>query len=103
MNDLFKRFSEVREHTAEDTLTVVSALLNATQKLVSLNLDTAHAVLEGGTLGLSTLLQAANPAQIAATSSGAIVPAEPNRCAMSRAIETSWKSARSVKPVATSR
>lgn len=80
MNDLFKRFSEVREHTAEDTLTVVSALLNATQKLVSLNLDTAHAVLEGGTLGLSTLLQAANPAQAISMQTGVVCPS-PERTA----------------------
>ncbi|MBO7411015.1 MAG: phasin family protein [Ottowia sp.] len=80
MNDLFKRFSEVREHTAEDTLAVVTALLNATQKLVSLNLDTAHAVLEGGTLGLSTLLQTANPAQAISMQTGVVCPS-PERTA----------------------
>lgn len=74
MNDLFKQFSEAREHTAADTLAVATALLGATQKLVSLNLDTARAVLEGGTLGLSTLLQTTNPAQAISMQTGMVCP-----------------------------
>ncbi|MBQ7626263.1 MAG: phasin family protein [Rhodocyclaceae bacterium] len=80
MNDLFKQFSQAREHTAEDTLTVATALLSATQKLVTLNLDVARAVLEGGTLGMSTLLQATNPAQAISMQTGVVCPS-PERTA----------------------
>lgn len=80
MNDLFKQFSQAREHTAEDTLTVATALLSATQKLVALNLDVARAVLEGGTMGMSTLLQATNPAQAISMQTGVVCPS-PERTA----------------------
>lgn len=75
MDDLFKQLSTVRENTAEDTLAVASALFDAAQKLVHLNLDTARSVLEGGAMGLSTLLQAKNPEEIIAMQTGLVRPA----------------------------